>query len=144
MVAFVILIACSIFSIQFSSALGPLPTLSFHVASEELFASASTVNEVLATLWFNLTIYQYTLPPADAGAIYTSTDSDLHIIDEYTCPISNHNDVTQTKIMITNRHNDEVAFDRIKLTTASGEWYGIEALCLSKSAADWYVNNPEW
>eukprot|EP01083_Nonionella_stella_P316769 1150308_1 len=142
MVVFFIVIACSILNIQFSSGAGPLPTLSLRIASEEDDAAASTTNTVLATLWFNFTIYQYTLPSTNAGTIYTSTHNDLHIIDEYTCPLSSDNNVNQTKIMITNNHRDEVTFESIKLTTSSGEWYGIDAKCLSQTDADWYANNP--
>eukprot|EP01083_Nonionella_stella_P299662 1019032_1 len=120
-----------------ASALGPLPTLSFYLHDDSIYEGSSTTNDVIATLWFNFTIYQYTLPSTKKGSIQTSTSNDLTIIDEYNCDILHNNKADETKLMIENNDADGVILNKIQLMTASGTWYGLQHVCITEE--EWII-----
>eukprot|EP01083_Nonionella_stella_P160298 523875_1 len=69
------------------------------------------------------------------GTIQTSTSNNLNIIDEYDCETQSNN-INETKLVVENNSDNGIILDRIKLMTASGTWYGIEAACITQQEID--------
>eukprot|EP01083_Nonionella_stella_P123971 373925_1 len=110
------------------------------VASVELYVSdepqSGNLNPaVSATLWFDSMIYQVQMNKPQRATVYTFNDPSP--IGEY-CT-----DYSDAKIMINNNGNS-VYFDWIKVTTDTGTWYGIDAMCVSASQADKYYGWDGW
>eukprot|EP01083_Nonionella_stella_P064529 168250_1 len=129
------LVTIAIYCVHIASSLGPLPTLSFYVHDESVIPNADTTNDVITTLWFNFTIYRYTMSSPGVGTIQTSTSNNLNIIDEYDCETQSNN-INETKLVVENNSDNGIILDRIKLMTASGTWYGIEAACITQQQLD--------
>eukprot|EP01083_Nonionella_stella_P312415 1117277_1 len=125
------LVTIAIYCVHIASSLGPLPILSFYVHDNSVFVESGTKYDVIATLWFNFTLYEYTMRSPGVGAIQTSTTNDLNIIDEYNCTTQS-NSMDEIKLVVENNSADSITLDRIKLMTASGTWYGIEAACITQ------------
>eukprot|EP01083_Nonionella_stella_P226314 803868_1 len=92
-------------------------------------SNAATVNpNVHFTIWFNSAIYQTSVSTPQRNTMYTKTPTN---IGSY-CSI----DMSDTKVMVENDNSNSVIIDWIKVTTSSGRWYGINAVCAPSSFID--------
>eukprot|EP01083_Nonionella_stella_P254801 875206_1 len=82
---------------------------------------SSATDAVDITLWFNFSIYQYTLHPTESGHMYTTTS--------FTTISTSNCEAFDAKIMIENDDKAVIVVDTISFQTAAGVWYGITGRC---------------
>eukprot|EP01084_Bolivina_argentea_P264579 448195_1 len=136
-----------LFKIQSSTALNDVESLSVKIYDG---STSDTVGTVYLTLWFNFTIYQYTLPATTVGATFTAYQNaqpTFTILGSSDCHLPSYNNIPESKIMIENNNGNTVLIDSIKFNTSSGTWYGFDSVCIhyqsNTYASSWRIMDNE-
>eukprot|EP01083_Nonionella_stella_P184539 670367_1 len=114
-----------------SIALNDVTSIEISIAPDvEGYGPSQNIVEI--TLWFNLTIYQYSFEPTDST--YSANASTFTILGSSNCH-EDHNVTHEAKLMIELKHktgadiNDAVIIDSIVFRTST-TWYGISGRCV--------------
>eukprot|EP01083_Nonionella_stella_P154075 495964_1 len=105
-------------------ALNDVSSLTITIADDQ---NATTHGLSHVTLWYNFTVYRYslnqTLPSQPYSAYQTSTPR-LQILGRTHCEYTTN--PTDSQVMIEHDHANPIKIDKILFHTASGHWYGID------------------
>eukprot|EP01083_Nonionella_stella_P090871 253962_1 len=119
------------FQLTFLTALS-VASIAFKVHSA---GNSGSDNTIVATLWFDSTIYQVQFTASQPGKEYTFNNPS--IIGQCTGDLN-------TQIMIENDDTDAIEFDWIKFSTTSNVWYGIDAYCVTGAVAAKYLDGGSY
>eukprot|EP01083_Nonionella_stella_P153235 492013_1 len=106
-------------------ALNDVTTITLQTTSN---TNAGTDGIVVITLWYNFTIYRYTLDQPKRDKIFINhrdASPVFNIIGSSNCHKHEYNNIPKSQVMIALNDADAVKIAKIKFDTASGEWYGI-------------------
>eukprot|EP01083_Nonionella_stella_P116457 346032_1 len=84
---------------------------------------AGSDNTLTITLWYNSTIYQYSVHGTQRDTTYQQSIATLSILHSSDCY------TFAAKVMLESDGDDAAFIDKISFYTASGLWYGIDAVC---------------
>eukprot|EP01083_Nonionella_stella_P176717 619037_1 len=95
------------------------------------------------TLWFNFTIYQYSIDRPRQGMIYSSDSSTtFSVLGASDCPNPQYNNTPETKLMFENNDGYYVIIEKVSFNTLSGLWYGIDSICLTQDVINFVKSTP--
>eukprot|EP01083_Nonionella_stella_P000780 2245_1 len=122
------------------SAVNDVESLQF---TTTLHTDATTSDKITITLWFNFTIYQYSTVGVFQDTTYTAYKQSL---PQFTvlgseCSRLEANDTIPSKMMIQNHGTNAVYIDSVRFDTISGDWYGIDSICINTPApSGWHIS----
>jgi len=87
---------------------------------------AETSESITVSIWHRGKAYQVVLDAPSRGEVYTFTED-----DGLTMIASPEEMFDETTILVDNNEKDAPILDKMKFTTAGGDWYGWDSVCAS-------------
>eukprot|EP01084_Bolivina_argentea_P077730 141027_1 len=119
------------------TAINDLQSFSVTIDSGGTANTGGTVNIVV---WFNFTIYQYTLPGSNIGQTYTAYKQSppyFTTLGSSNCHKPEYNNIPESKILIENSNADAVAITSARITTTSGMYYQWNSICIESGTVSY-------
>eukprot|EP01083_Nonionella_stella_P175970 614421_1 len=114
------------------NAVNDVESISFRTSRDH---AADTEGTITVTLWFNYTIYEYSVSRPGTDTTYTAyrqSSPEFTVLGLSECPPFSHG--SEAKVMIQNDNKNGVYMEYVRFDTTSGDYYNIERICIPSGA----------